>query len=68
MLTPDALRSRARQSGGVKWLECVNRFRAVDLDVPFEQAQLDSIDEKIRDREPVLLDGRHLFAQVEIES
>ena len=59
---PVALRSRRpRELCDVKWLQCVERFSGLRLQVPFEHSQLHLVLGEVGESEAVLLDGLDLL-------
>ena len=50
----------------VEWFKPVDSLRRLGFDVPLEEPQADTIRQKIRNREAVLLDRLHFFSHVEV--
>jgi hypothetical protein len=50
----------------VKWFQDIDRLWWLGFEVPFEEPKANTIQQKIRNREAVLLDWFDLFAYVEV--
>jgi hypothetical protein len=50
----------------VEGLQCIDRFRRLSLEIPFEEPQDNLIRQEVDDRETVLLNGFYFLAQIEI--